>query len=225
MREQLVDAYTKFAERGFWDQANLFRDRIAKLDETLIFMEGQQAVNDAMVYNNGQRLGALFSYYMGGNIAVVPQQDGKFSLTIDGRPHPDTRLVNMDAAELESAARAYFDAAYQDRMAGIAQIREEAQAEAFGETAGELAAQQAAAERAAAQARAQGLPVPTRWTLVNTSQDANANPQYFIQTEAGDIRILQAVQDPDTNEYVYVITAYQGPDVTAGLVVPPQQGE
>jgi hypothetical protein len=147
LRSELVSAYNRFAQGGYWEQANALRERITKLDETLDFMEGQQAVNDLVVFNDHRRMDALLSNYMGMNVTVTENPAaGTFSLLVNGIPHPDPALSNMSAAALEESARSFFDVQYRTTMAQRAALQADAYAEAFGEEAGKRQAERDIAE-------------------------------------------------------------------------------
>ena len=212
LRSELVSAYNRFAQGGYWEQANALRERITKLDETLDFMEGQQAVNDLVVFNDNRRMDALLSNYMGMNVTVTENPaDGTFSLLVNGIPHPDPALSNMSAAALEDSARSFFDVQYRTTMAQRAALQAEAYAEAFGEEAGKRQAEQEAAARAAAQAGVTG-----EWELVNTSTTV-LGPQYFIKI-GNDIRLLVPEEDKTTGEINYVITSVTQEDLNTALL-------
>jgi hypothetical protein len=212
LRSELVSAYNRFAQGGYWEQANALRERITKLDETLDFMEGQQAVNDLVVFNDGRRMNTLLSNYMGMNVTVTENPaDGTFSLLVNGIPHPDPALSNMSAAALEDSARSFFDVQYRTTMAQRAALQAEAYAEAFGEEAGKRQAEQEAAARAAAQAGVTG-----EWELVNTSTTV-LGPQYFIKI-GNDIRLLVPEEDKTTGEINYVITSVTQEDLNTALL-------
>lgn len=147
LRSELVSAYNRFAQGGYWEQANALRERITKLDETLDFMEGQQAVNNLVVFNDSRHMNTLLSNYMGMNVTVTGNPaDGTFSLLVNGIPHPDPALSNMSAAALEDSARSFFDVQYRTTMAQRAALQAEAYAEAFGEEAGKRQAERDMAE-------------------------------------------------------------------------------
>ena len=209
LRSELVSAYNRFAQGGYWEQANALRERITKLDETLDFMEGQQAVNNLVVFNDSRHMNALLSNYMGMNVTVTENPaDGTFSLLVNGIPHPDPALSNMSAAALEDSARSFFDVQYRTTMAQRAALQAEAYAEAFGEEAGKLEA----AKLAAAQAGVTG-----EWKLVNTSSTDLGPPQYFIKI-GNDIRILKPEEDRTTGKINYVITAVTQEDLNTALL-------
>ena len=171
-------------------------------------MEGQQAVNDLVVFNDGRRMNTLLSNYMGMNVTVAENPaDGTFSLLVNGIPHPDPALSNMSAAALEDSARSFFDVQYRTTMAQRAALQAEAYAEAFGTEAGKLEA----AKLAAAQAGVTG-----RWTLEGTSS-TDLGPQYFIKI-GNDIRILKPEEDRTTGEINYVITAVTEEDLGTALL-------
>jgi len=211
MRSELVNAYNRFAQGGYWEQANALRERITKLDETLDFMEGQQAVNDVVLFNDGRRMSALLSNYMGVGVTIEPQPDGTFSLLIGGQPHPDPAFANMSSKALEDSARSFFDIQYRTRMAELAQIRSEALEEAYGENGGKLQAEQEAAARAAAMAGVTG-----EWKLENTSTTDAGLPQYFIRI-GSNVRILMPTRN-DVGEIEYQLTSIQGDEIRTGEV-------
>lgn len=96
-RERLVEAYNAFSRAGLTEDAQGYLQAIQNLDQTLIRLQGEQAINDLRV-GSPERASQLLSYYYGVDIA------------------PDALLgANID--ELERELRRAFDDEYRAAMA------------------------------------------------------------------------------------------------------------
>lgn len=114
-RDQLYEAYQAYAQAGFMAEAQQFAQQIQALDASLGMMAANQAVNDAIYYNDTRRLVQVLSNAtdLGPNIQVIAQRrekpDGTFeavySIVDPGQPGDaprpiDPRFTNMTSEQL-----------------------------------------------------------------------------------------------------------------------------
>jgi hypothetical protein len=114
-RERLVEAYNAFTRAGLVDEAQNFIDRINALDQTLIRLQGEQAINDLQL-GSVERASQLLSYYYGANVQPVLNSEGKYDLYVDGQPVENDDFIDLRPDQMGDVLRPFFDAQYRDAM-------------------------------------------------------------------------------------------------------------
>jgi hypothetical protein len=97
------------------DEAQNFIDRINALDQTLIRLQGEQAINDLQL-GSVERASQLLSYYYGANVQPVLNSEGKYDLYVDGQPVENDDFIDLRPDQMGDVLRPFFDAQYRDAM-------------------------------------------------------------------------------------------------------------
>lgn len=114
-RQRLVDAYNAFYQAGFTEDANAYLTAIQNLDQTLIRLQGEQALNDLSI-GFPERASMVLSYYLGANVALVPKAEGVYDLQVNGQDVKDPELLGLTPQDAADLVRRYYDAGYQESM-------------------------------------------------------------------------------------------------------------
>ena len=140
-RNQLYEQYTAYANAGFMEYANKFIPQIEALDKALDFLEANQALNDAIDYNDPRRLSQVLSQATDlGPVNVVAQRKGDevvFTINTPGGQPIRPEYTEMSRDTLEKAVRMFVDADYRAQIAAGNAAREEAFSKALGKGQGE----------------------------------------------------------------------------------------
>jgi hypothetical protein len=140
-RNQLYEQYTAYANAGFMEYANKFIPQIEALDKALDFLEANQALNDAIDYNDPRRLSQVLSQATDlGPVNVVAQRKGDevvFTINTPGGQPIRPEYTEMSPDTLEKAVRMFVDADYRAQIAAGNAAREEAFSKALGKGQGE----------------------------------------------------------------------------------------
>jgi hypothetical protein len=138
------------ADVGLTQTAFDYAQKAQALDSSIRLMIANQAVNEAIYYNDPRRLAAVLSASSLGPVNVIAQRkdtvvNGQtqsevvFTITTPGNQPLSPQFTQMTAEELQKVARPYFDAEYRQNMAAINQKAQEAYAEAEARARGEAA--------------------------------------------------------------------------------------
>lgn len=149
-RDQLYEAYQAYAQAGFMAEAQQFAQQIQALDASLGMMAANQAVNDAVIYNDTRRLGQVLSNATDlGPVKVIAQRNADnevvFTITTPGDQPISPKYTQMSRDQLEKAVRMFVDAEYRAQVAEINLEREKEYAKAEGKALGEAAGERAKA--------------------------------------------------------------------------------
>lgn len=144
-RDKLVEAYKAYTAAGFYAEAQQFAQQIQTLDAALDVMDGNQALNDAVYYNDPRRLTTILSRSSLGPVEVQAFRKGEgvvFTVFTPGGQPLSPQLTEIARDQLSSAIRPFFDAEYRQNMAAIERARDLARAEAEGRALGEASAKE-----------------------------------------------------------------------------------
>jgi len=115
-RERLVEAYNAFTQAGLLEDARDFLQAIQNLDQTLIRLQGEQAINDLQI-GSVERASQLLSYYYGTSVQPVMTSDGVYDLYINGQPAENEDMLGLRPDQMGNMLRQFFDTQYRDAMA------------------------------------------------------------------------------------------------------------
>ena len=136
-RAKLRKAMDILLNAGLAGDAASYATALKKLDSTLIYLEGMQAINDLKI-GSPERAAKLMSYYRGVDVKPVLRSDGTYDVYINGALGPrDMQRLSTD--KLIGMTRELFDAAYRKQIADIANERNKAYAQEYGKAAGKAA--------------------------------------------------------------------------------------
>jgi len=135
-RQRLTAAYNQSVASGDTKRAQQYATTIQKLDATLTYLEGMQAVND-LALGSATRLGRVLTHYYGSEVTPVLRGDGTYDLYVNGALGPrDMQKLSKDA--LANMAREFFDSAYRDQVAEVATANSKAQGKEAARAAADL---------------------------------------------------------------------------------------
>jgi hypothetical protein len=115
-RERLVEAYNAFVSAGLTDDATDFLQAIQKLDQTLIRLQGEQAINDLSI-GSPDRAAQLLSYYYGADVQPVLNSEGMYDLYVNGQPVENDGFIDLRPDQMGDILRPFFDEQYREAMA------------------------------------------------------------------------------------------------------------
>jgi len=133
-RAKLRKAMESLANAGLASDAAAYATAIQKLDSTLIYLEGMQAINDLKI-GSPERAAKLMSYYRGVDVKPVLRPDGTYDIYINGALGPRD-MQRLPTDKLIGMTRELFDAAYRKQIADIANERNKAYAQAYAQASG-----------------------------------------------------------------------------------------
>lgn len=117
-RQRLVDAYNAFYQAGFTEDANAYLTAIQNLDQTLIRLQGEQALNDLSI-GYPERASMVLSHYLGADAQLVLNQESTYDLYVNGQPVENEDLLDMAPQDAADLVRRYYDSGYQESMQEI----------------------------------------------------------------------------------------------------------
>jgi hypothetical protein len=117
-RQRLVDAYNAFYQAGFTEDANAYLTAIQNLDQTLIRLQGEQALNDLTI-GFPERASMVLSHYLGADAQLVLNQESTYDLYVNGQPVENEDLLSMASQDAADLVRRYYDSGYQESMQEI----------------------------------------------------------------------------------------------------------
>jgi hypothetical protein len=115
-RERLVEAYNAFTQAGLLSEAQNFLQAIQNLDQTLIRLQGEQAINDLQI-GSVERAAQLLSYYYGASVQPVLTSDGVYDLYVNGQPVENEDMLGLRPDQMGDMLRPFFDTQYREAMA------------------------------------------------------------------------------------------------------------
>jgi len=107
-RQELARMAQMYRNAGMGDQFTQARLKMMDLDNSLLFLQGMQGIQDIALANDPRRIAAVWSQYAGVPIQLQPQTDGTYNVTVNGRVTQRGVASNI----IIDSARAAFDAEY-----------------------------------------------------------------------------------------------------------------
>jgi len=107
--------YKGLAEQAY-SNALASRDAVTKLDNSMVYLQGMQGLNDLRFGNNTNRLSQVWSMYSGRDVRIVPRSDGLFNIMMDG----ETISEGVTQRDVGHLAQLQFDSGYRDTVAKTA---------------------------------------------------------------------------------------------------------
>ena len=107
--------YKGLAEQAY-SNALASRDAVTKLDNSMVYLQGMQGLNDLRFGNNTNRLSQVWSMYSGRDVRIVPRSDGLFNIMMDG----ETISEGVSQRDVGHLAQLQFDSSYRDTVAKTA---------------------------------------------------------------------------------------------------------
>jgi len=107
--------YKGLAEQAY-SNALASRDAVTKLDNSMVYLQGMQGLNDLRFGNNTNRLSQVWSMYSGRDVRVVPRSDGLFNITMDG----ETISEGVSQRDVGHLAQLQFDSSYRETVKAAA---------------------------------------------------------------------------------------------------------
>jgi hypothetical protein len=110
--------YKSLAEQAY-SNVLASRDAVTKLDNSMVYLQGMQGLNDLRFGNNTNRLSQVWSMYSGRDVRVVPRSDGLFNITMDG----ETISEGVSQRDVGHLAQLQFDSSYRETVKAAASER------------------------------------------------------------------------------------------------------
>ncbi len=110
--------YKSLAEQAY-SNALASRDAVTKLDNSMVYLQGMQGLNDLRFGNNTNRLSQVWSMYSGRDVRVVPRSDGLFNIMMDG----ETISEGVSQRDVGHLAQLQFDSSYRETVKAAASER------------------------------------------------------------------------------------------------------
>lgn len=107
--------YKGLAEQAY-SNALASRDAVTKLDNSMVYLQGMQGLNDLRFGNNTNRLSQVWSMYSGRDVRVVPRSDGLFNIMMDG----ETISEGVSQRDVGHLAQLQFDSSYRETVKAAA---------------------------------------------------------------------------------------------------------
>ena len=107
--------YKSLAEQAY-SNALASRDAVTKLDNSMVYLQGMQGLNDLRFGNNTNRLSQVWSMYSGRDVRIVPRSDGLFNIMMDG----ETISEGVTQRDVGHLAQLQFDSSYRETVATTA---------------------------------------------------------------------------------------------------------
>lgn len=97
-----------YRRAGMGDQYTQTRLKMLDLDNSLLFLQGMQGIQELALANDPRRLAAVWSQYAGVPIQLQPQTDGTYNVVVNGR----VTQRGVASNTIIDSARSAFDAEY-----------------------------------------------------------------------------------------------------------------
>jgi hypothetical protein len=107
-RQELARMAQMYRNAGMGDQFTQARLKMMDLDNSLLFLQGMQGIQDIALANDPRRIAAVWSQYAGVPIQLQPQTDGTYNISVNGRITQRGMTSNI----IIDSARSAFDAEY-----------------------------------------------------------------------------------------------------------------
>jgi hypothetical protein len=112
-RQELARMAQMYRNAGMGDQFTQARLKMMDLDNSLLFLQGMQGIQDIALANDPRRIAAVWSQYAGTPIELQPQTDGTYNVAVNGRVTQRGVASNI----IIDSARSAFDAEYRKSRA------------------------------------------------------------------------------------------------------------
>jgi len=107
-RAELARMAQMYRNAGMGDQFTQTRLKMLDLDNSLLFLQGMQGIQEIAMANDPRRLAAVWSQYAGVPVQLQPQTDGTYNVMVNGR----VTQRGVAANTIIDSARSAFDAEY-----------------------------------------------------------------------------------------------------------------
>lgn len=107
-RTELTRMAQMYRNAGMGDQFTQARLKMLDLDNSLLFLQGMQGIQEIALANDPRRLAAVWSQYAGVPVQLQPQTDGTYNVTVNGR----VTQRGVASNTIIDSARSAFDAEY-----------------------------------------------------------------------------------------------------------------
>ena len=107
-RQELARMADMYRRAGMGDQFTQARLKMIDLDNSLMFLQGMQGIQEIALANDPRRLAAVWSQYAGVPIQLQPQTDGTYNVMVNGR----VTQRGVASNTIIDSARSAFDAEY-----------------------------------------------------------------------------------------------------------------
>lgn len=107
-RQELARMADMYRRAGMGDQFTQARLKLIDLDNSLLFLQGMQGIQELGLANDPRRLAAVWSQYAGVPIQLQPQTDGTYNIMVNGR----ITQRGVASNTIIDSARSAFDAEY-----------------------------------------------------------------------------------------------------------------
>lgn len=107
-RQELVRMADMYRRAGMGDQFTQTRLKVLDLDNSLLFLQGMQGIQEIALANDPRRLAAVWSQYAGVPVELQPQTDGTYNVVVNGR----VTQRGITSGTIIDSARSAFDAEY-----------------------------------------------------------------------------------------------------------------
>lgn len=107
-RQELSRMADMYRRAGMGDQFTQARLKLLDLDNSLLFLQGMQGIQEIAIANDPRRLAAVWSQYAGVPIQLQPQTDGTYNIVVNGR----ITQRGVASGTIIDSARSAFDAEY-----------------------------------------------------------------------------------------------------------------
>lgn len=107
-RQELSRMADMYRRAGMGDQFTQARLKLLDLDNSLLFLQGMQGIQEIAMANDPRRLAAVWSQYAGVPVQLQPQTDGTYNIVVNGR----VTQRGIPSGTIIDSARSAFDAEY-----------------------------------------------------------------------------------------------------------------
>lgn len=107
-RTELARMADMYRRAGMGDQFTQARLKLLDLDNSLLFLQGMQGIQEIALANDPRRLAAVWSQYAGVPVELQPQTDGTYNVVVNGR----VTQRGVASATIIDSARSAFDVEY-----------------------------------------------------------------------------------------------------------------
>ena len=107
-RTELGRMAEMYRRAGMGDQFTQARLKMLDLDNSLLFLQGMQGIQEIALANDPRRLAAVWSQYAGVPVQLQPQTDGTYNVVVNGR----VTQRGVASGTIIDSARSAFDAEY-----------------------------------------------------------------------------------------------------------------
>jgi hypothetical protein len=107
-RQELARMADMYRRAGMGNEFTAARLKVVELDNSLMFLQGMQGLQELALANDPRRLAAVWSDYAGVPVQLQPQTDGSFNVVVNGR----VTQRGVARSAIIDAARSSFDKQY-----------------------------------------------------------------------------------------------------------------